>query len=390
MPIEARPQGSLAAWLGYGFRPFFSLGMAAAVLLVALWLTILGGSWVILPGLSPLHWHAHEMFFGFGAAIVAGFLLTAVPNWTGLPTPRGKALAGLVLVWLAGRVVSWWGGPPAVLDLLFLPALGVALGGPLLRAGQPQNLAFLPVLGMLWMADLLFWVGNLGGPGWTAPAGLSVALYGLLMLISMIGGRVIPFFAEKALAGLRPRRVRWLEIVCVISLPMCALVEAIPTIPVAVKAFWLSLCALLHLARMLGWWEVRVAKVPLLWVLYLGYFFLPLGLSLKGLAWVGYGSPSAATHALTAGCIGTMCLGMMARVSLGHTGRELKPARPTIVAFGLIGLAGLVRSLVPFLWPSHYVHAIWCAGGLWCLAFSLLLWVYFPLLIRPRPDGKVG
>jgi uncharacterized protein involved in response to NO len=392
-PIQQpRPtaDASMAAWLGYGFRPFFSLGSASAALLVALWLAILNGSWRSLPGLSPLQWHAHEMFFGFATAVVAGFLLTAVPNWTGIPTPRGRALAALVLLWLAGRVASWWGGVAALVDLLFLPALGVAIGGPLVRAKKLHNLAFLPVLGLLWAADLLFWLGNLRGPDMWARAGLTLALYGILMLISMIGGRVIPFFTEKALAGHQPRRWRWLDVACVLSLPICALLEGLAGVSLSLKASWLIFTAMLQFARMRGWWDRRVTGVPLLWVLYLGYFFLPLGLSLKGFAWLGYGSASAATHALTAGCIGTMCLGMMARVALGHTGRDLRPVPPTVFAFALIALAGGVRSLVPFLWPGHYLHALWCSGLLWCLAFSIFVWVYVPLLARPRPDGKPG
>ena len=389
---EASPsqQASLAAWLGYGFRPFFSLGSASAVLLIFVWLAILGGSWPSLPGLPPVAWHAHEMFFGFATAIVAGFLLTAVPNWTGIPTPRGAPLGGLVLLWLGGRLASWWGGPVGLLDLLFLPALGVALGGPLVRAGKLHNLVFLPVLGFLWLADLLFWVGHLGGGYASAAAGLVLALYGLLMLISLIGGRVIPFFAEKALAGLRPRRIPWLDILCVACLPLCAVLESLPQVSSGPRALVLGGAALLQAVRLAGWWDRRVASVPLLWILYLGYAFLPLGLGLKSLAWLGYGSPSAATHALTAGCIATMCLGMMARVGLGHSGRELRPAPLTRLAFVLIAGAGGLRSLVPFFWPAHYGHAIYCSGALWCLAFGLLLWVYVPFFLRPRPDGKPG
>lgn len=390
-PPTTSTRPSLEAWLRLGFRPFFSLGSAWAVLSIFLWLNLLLGHWQFLPGLEMVQWHAHEMFFGFALAVAAGFLLTAVPNWTGIPIPRGGPLGLLVLIWLSGRVATWWGGyPGAVIDLMFVPALAFALGTPLIRAGELRNLVFLPVLGLLWLADLLFWAGNLGGGGRLASLGLLLALYGILTLVSLIGGRVIPFFAEKALSGLVPWRNKRLDDLCSIALPLCAVAESLAALPVVAKAVLLCSTGLLHGIRLGGWCERRVAKVPLLWILYLGYFFLPLGLLLKGLAYLGYGTPSAATHALTAGCIGIMSLGMMARVALGHSGRELRPAAWTRLAFVFIGLAAFLRSLVPYFWPSHYAEAIQCSGIFWCLAFTLFSFVYLPLLTRPRPDGKPG
>lgn len=376
------PRNTGWPWLAYGFRPFFLAAALAAVLLMSLWLAILAGVKGIQPGLSPIQWHAHEMLFGFGGAVVAGFLLTAVPNWTSLPTPKGARLGLLAVLWLLGRAGSWWAGDAgAALDLLFLPALGIALGGPLCKAGQARNLIFLPVLAALWAADLAFWAGY--------PASLTLALYGLLMLIALVGGRVIPFFSERAL-NYQPAVHPLLEGLSLSALPLCALVESLPGLSPTWKLAVLWLTAALHLARMLHWGSPKIIKIPLLWVLYLAYLYLPLGLLLRGLAWMGLGSLSAATHALTAGCIALMCLGMMARVALGHTGRELKPARATVLAFALLAAAGAARSLVPFCAPQHYLHALWCSGLLWCLAFSLFGGAYFRVLTRPRVDGKPG
>ncbi|MBS2039898.1 NnrS family protein [bacterium] len=380
-PAQA-PSGP--AWLAYGFRPFFLAGSAAAVVLMALWLMILAGWQVPHPGFDPIRWHGHEMLFGFGGAVVAGFLLTAVPNWTGLPTPKDGRLGALLALWLLGRLGSWQGGGGLVLDLLFLPGLGLALAGPLVRAGQVRNLIFLPVLAMLWVSNALFWLGP------SSTLALSLALYGLLLLIALIGGRVIPFFTERALSGHRPRRLVWLEGAALAGLFLSALVENWPGISIKAKLLILSVTACLHLLRMFGWGSPRALGVPLLWVLYLAYSFLPVGLCLRALAWMGWGSLSAATHALTAGCIAIMCLGMMSRVALGHTGRELKPAPITVLAFALMGASALCRSLVPFFWPDSYSHALWCAGGLWCLAFSLYFLAYWPVLTRPRVDGKPG
>lgn len=385
-PVVAppRPRAPVeVAWLAYGFRPFFLSASLAAVLLMLLWLAILAGVGEARPGLSPILWHAHEMLFGFGGAVVAGFLLTAVPNWTGVPTPKGVPLGALVALWLLGRLGSWGGaGAGIALDLLFLPVLACTLAGPLWQAGQARNLVFLPVLGALWAADVAFWSGY-------GVSALTLALYGLLLLIALVGGRVIPFFTERAL-GNQPQRHLVLEGLALAGLPLCAGVESAPGISPYWKLTVLSLVAAGHLVRLALWGSPRLVRVPLLWVLYLAYVFLPLGLVLRGLAWIGIGSLSAATHALTVGCLALMCLGMMARVSLGHTGRELKPARAIVLAFGLLGLAALCRSLVPFCAPQLYVHALWCSGVLWCLAFCLFAVVYCPVLTGPRLDGKPG
>ena len=385
-PVVAPPTPKASAeiaWLAYGFRPFFLAGSLSAVLLMAVWLAILAGLGEARPGLSPSQWHAHEMLFGFGGAVVAGFLLTAVPNWTNLPTPKGLPLGALAALWLVGRLGSWFGGEAgAILDLLFLPVLGWSLAGPLWKAGKVQNLVFLPVLAALWAANLAFWNGY-------EATSLTLAIYGLLLLIALVGGRVIPFFTQRAL-GNQPIRHPLLEGLALAGLPVCAALESFPGIAPHWKLGVLAATAAFHLGRLCLWGSPRLLRVPLLWVLYLAYFFLPLGLVLRGLAWMGVGSLSAATHALTVGCIALMCLGMMARVALGHTGRELKPARATVLAFVLMGLAALCRSVVPFFAPQFYQHALWCSGLLWCVAFALFAIVYFPVLTAPRVDGKPG
>lgn len=375
---------------GYGFRPFFLLGSAAASALMALWLFSLASIRNLSPALSGPLWHAHEMYFGFTVAIIAGFLLTAVPNWTGIPTPRGRPLAALVLTWFLGRLASWQGSPLAWVDLAFLPLLAMVLAGPLVRARKLNNLVFLPVLGWLAMANTVFWWGIHQQQIELSRHALSATLYAILTLIAIIGGRVIPFFTEKAIEGYTSSKWVVLEVACGMSLVVAAVAEIQPNWPASMRALTFFALAAVHLARWLRWWDAQVLTVPLLWILYLGYAFLPLGLTMKGLVWLGIGTPSAATHALTAGCIGVMCLGMMARVALGHSGRPLQ-TRPAIVAsFVLICLAGGVRSLIPFFWPQYSWSAWWLAGTLWCAAFALYAGVYAPILTSPRADGKPG
>ena len=387
-PRNSQPTG-FNLW-GYGFRPFFLLGSATSSVLLAVWLFSLASIRNLSPGLSGPLWHAHEMYFGFTVAIVAGFLLTAVPNWTGIPTPRGRPLAALTLTWLLGRLASWQGSEMAWVDLAFLPLLATVLSGPLVRARKLNNLVFLPVLGWLTLANGVFWWGIQNQQLEVSRNALSATLFAILTLIAVIGGRVIPFFTEKAIDGYRSQKWPMLEVACGISLLVAAGVELLPDLTSSSRAALLLGLAALHLIRWLRWWHAKVVSVPLLWVLYAGYAFLPLGLSMKALVWLGMGTPTAATHALTAGCIGVMCLGMMARVALGHSGRPLKPHPIIVGSFWLICLAGGVRSLIPFFWPQHSWSAWWLAGTLWCLAFGLYAGIYAPILTSPRADGKPG
>ncbi len=381
------PAVSGPAVLALGFRPFFLLGSWYGVLTVLVWVAIFLGWLTFRPGLSPMLWHGHEMLFGFTAAIIAGFLLTAVPNWTGIPTPRGALLGGLVGLWLLGRGLILSSAVPAILaaavDLAFLPALAAALAYPLIKAGKPHNLVFLPVLGVFTLSNGLVWAEALGQAG-TAALGLELGLLCILQLVALIGGRVIPFFIRAALPESPARSWPWVERLAMASLPLLALLEALGLSLGAV--YWAA--ALPHVARLVGWFDRRLVRVPLLWVLYLGYAWLPLGLALKGWARLAGTSPFPSLHALTVGCIGVMILGMMARVALGHTGRALKPPRPVVAAFGLLLLAAVLRTFGPMLAPS----TLWVtsSAALWALAFGLYGLLYFPILTRPRVDGKPG
>jgi uncharacterized protein involved in response to NO len=380
-PAEQAPP----AWLALGFRPFFLLGSLWASLLIVGWVPLFLGYLQLPIGLPPTLWHAHEMMFGFVGAIIAGFLLTAVPNWTGIATPRGVTLAALAALWVAGRMVSTLGGagmplPLIALDLAFLPAVGCALAGPLLKARQPHNLVFLPLLGVLTLANALMWSGT-----GHVRCGLYLGLYGILLMIVLIGGRVIPFFTDRAL-GTEAQKWPWVEKLAVATLVGCVLCEVLqlPSPPV------FALGAMVHLTRLRGWFQRGVCGVPLLWILHLSYACLPLGLALRAASILGIGTASLALHVLTVGCIGCMILGMMARVALGHTGRELKPARATVIAFGLALLATVVRALLPILAPEAYVASLWAAGLLWALSFGIFFHVYLPILTQPRADGKAG
>ena len=395
LPIEdLQKRAPLTGWAPFalGFRPFFLAAGVYAVLLMALWVLVLRGS-LDLGGLSPFIWHGHEMVFGFAVAVIAGFLLTAAQNWTGIRTPSGAPLAMLFLLWAAGRLGFLVPGLPAWLvatvDLAFLPALALALAVPILRAGQLHNFPFPIMLLVLTAANALVHAEALGWTSGTARPGLHLAVYVVVMMIVVMGGRVIPSFTDNKLHT-RARRWKTIErLVPVVTLG--ALASALIAPDSTVTALLAALAAAVHAIRLAGWFTPRFWSVPLLWILHLGYAWVVLGFALLALSAAGLSTPAVnALHAFTAGAIGTLTLGMMARVSLGHTGRMLEPAPVMTRAFVLINLAALIRVTLPLFFPGVYMQIMTVAGLAWVAAFGLFVVVYAPMLLRPRVDGKSG
>jgi uncharacterized protein involved in response to NO len=377
-----------------GFRPFFLLALAAAVLLIAPWTLAYRGTFAFDTYYAALPWHAHEMIFGYATAVVAGFLLTAVRNWTGRETARGGLLAALVLLWLAGRAAPYLpqvlpGWAIAALDLLFLPALAVIVAIPLLRAGARHNLIFVPILLVFALANALVHAGQVSGALATARSGLYLGVDVVVLLIAIIGGRVLPFFTERALPEATPRRRAWLEPVAlgaVVALALARLLAA----PAALLGGIAGAAALAHALRLAGWYARGVGSLPLLWVLYLGYAWMVIGFALTALAALGLAPPFPALHALTSGAIGVVTLGMMARVSLGHTGRPLEPAAITVVAFALVNLSAALRVLAPLAFPIRTADLVAASALLWVLAFAMAFAAHAGILVRPRADGQPG
>jgi uncharacterized protein involved in response to NO len=378
--------------LALGFRPFFLLAGLAAVALVGIWLALAVGR---LP--PPTHyglvdWHSHEMLFGYTAAVIAGFLLTAVRNWSGVDTLTGRSLGALAAVWLAGRLMPWTGAPGpviALVDVAFLPLLALALLGPLRAGRNRMNLVLPPLLFCMALANVLVHARALGWSDLAATTGIRLMLDLVLALVLLVGGRVMPFFTEMAIDGARPRVRRPVELAGAALIALLAVLHlaGISGIPVALVA---GALALVQALRVAGWYQPGVFAVPILAVLYSGFGWLVAGFGLHALAALGLFLPSAATHAFTVGAIGVLTLGMMARVALGHTGRPMRSALAVDVAFVLLNLAALVRVVLSGLWPAG--HGTWLnlSGLLWVAAFVLFVVVYAPILTRSRADGNPG
>jgi uncharacterized protein involved in response to NO len=341
------------------------------------------------------------MTFGFAAAVIAGFLLTAVPNWTGAQRLAPVPLAALALLWLAGRAASWpalaaaAGAAGTALDLAFLPALALAIGAPILRARDRRN-AGIPLLLLALAGAHALQHAGYGAPRWAAALGVvapTAAVHAIVLLVIVISGRVTPAFTRNALRGTAAGRAPDARDAAAIASGAAALAAAaLATLPSVVVAALAALAALLNAARMRGWATRAALRDPLLWILHAGYAWVAAGLALTALAALAPGRvpPSAALHAFTSGAIGSSVLGMMSRVALGHTGRALALPRSMRVAFAAIVLAGAARVAIPLLAPTAMSLAWQVAGALWCLAFGLYAVVYFPILTSPRPDGKPG
>jgi uncharacterized protein involved in response to NO len=378
--------------LALGFRPFFLAAGLSAILSVAVWLAILSGLWPQPSYLAGTAWHAHEMLFGYLAAVIAGFLLTAVRNWTGMPTATGARLAALVGLWLAGRLAPWLGLPPlliALLDLAFFPALALALWRPLWHGPNPVNRVFLAVFAGMTMAGAMVHLDALGLFAGGATRGHRLMLDLVLAILLLVSGRVMPFFIKSGIAGARPRVFPVLERLTFVVAAGLLIVDLIQPFSRLAGGLAITL-GLLQLARLLGWHDRRIWTTSMLTVLYVGLLWLALGLILDGLPAFTALTPRGALHALTVGAMGVVTLGMMSRVSMGHTGRPMQAVPLTLVAFVLINLAAVLRGLAPLLAPAG--HQAWLmAGGLcWILAFGLFLWVHAPMLLSPRPDGNAG
>jgi len=382
------------ALLGKGFRAFFLLAPLFALAIVPLWIVVLSGHLGVGSYLAPTYWHAHEMVFGFTVAVVAGFLLTAAGNWTKRETATGLPLLVLTLLWLAGRVVFLLGdhvpaAAVALVDLAFLPALAIAIGRVLLATSNRRNYAFLVVLCALWLAQLGTHLGAAGvAPTWQR-TGAVVGIDVVILLILLIGGRIIPMFTRNATGAEGIRNVPWLDRAAIASMAALVVLDALEVMGIAL-AVVAGLAAVLTAARAVHWGSRHTLREPLLWVLHAGYLFVPIGLALRAVAAVTDVGSSAAFHALTVGAIGSLTLGMMARVSLGHTGRLLTAGRLLGVAFAFVVLAAVARVGGGLLAGAWYTPSLHLSATLWTAAFALYLVRLGPALFVARPDGKPG
>ncbi|MFZ4479244.1 MAG: NnrS family protein [Rhodoferax sp.] len=379
------------AFLRLGFRPFYLGGAVLAALFVPLWVALFLGQLAWTPNAPALLWHAHEMLFGFAVAIIVGFLMTAGKAWTGLQTPRGPALAGLALLWLAARIASLVGPYAlyALLDLALLPLVALVLLRLLLRARNHRNLPLALLLLLLAGANLLFHLALLQLLQMPLLAPLHGALALIVMIECVMAGRVIPAFTMAVTPGLKLAASPSLERLTLAATAL-GLALWVFAAPPWIASPLLALASVLHARRLLGWHPWVSLKRPILWILHGAYAWIPVGLALVALAQAGLVAASSGVHALAVGATGALIIGMITRTARGHTGRLLQVSRPEVLAYALVLSAAVLRVLAPLLSAGLLAPSLVLAAGAWSTAFLIYLWIYTPWLLRSRLDGKDG
>lgn len=382
------------AFFNLGFRPFYLSGSIFGAMAIFLWANIFH-SGVPVGGLSSVMtgmlWHAHEMIFGFAAAIIAGFLLTAVRAWTGINTPHGKSLALLWLLWLVGRILIWTGPEyiSVIVDSAFLPVVAIVLLRVLIVAGNRRNYFLAVALCTLGLLNILFyWVA------WHGRFDLSLriaylAIGLIIMFITVIGGRVIPMFTINAIHGFKLKQWQIIEKTSPLIVIITFLADAINV------ASWMIftsavLAVVIHSIRIIGWRSWTVGYRPILTILHLAYAWIPVGFLLLALAAMGLVSHSIAMHAFTVGAIGCAIIAMITRTALGHTGRALVAGTAEVWSYGLMFVSAVFRVVGPYLDSSRAITWIYFAAACWVASLSIYVIKYTKFLVSPRLDSKPG
>lgn len=383
-PIPAEP----TAFLRLGFRPFYLLASLFAILSIPLWVAAYYN--VLRYDAISVVWHMHEMVFGFAAAVVVGFLFTAVRNWTGLWTPRGRTLAAFVALWFAGRFAMLTGKPlvAALLDMPFLPAAAFVLFRLIYRSGKTRNLRLVGILGLLSLCNLCYHLAALKLTDIAATKPLHAALFLLIVLCVVMGARVIPgFTANATLAKTTSHHKADMLALCSISGCFVSWLSSTPVVITAVLSF---LGAGLHLFRMRDWKTIKTLHNPMLWILHLSYAWIGIGTFLLGVASLGLASTSTALHAMSIGAVCSLIVGMIARTTRGHTGQIMQSSPFDVLMFSAIQIAAVVRLFANYVAVDMRAFFLITSATMWSAAFLFYIIKYASSLFQPRADGCPG
>jgi len=388
------PLNNRFALFDLGFRSFFLVASIFSIIVTAIWMsTFTMGSTIPAFFITPIAWHGHEMVFGYSTAIIAGFLLTAVGNWTGVKTIHGLPLAGLTATWLLARILLLSGSPMvfmlgALFDILFLIGLMIAVIVPIVKVKQWRQLAVISKVVLILVANILFYLGAFHivdqGVSW----GLYSGVYLIMALIFTLARRVMPFFIERGVGyEVQLKNSNFIDISSLLFLAALWITDVFFK-QALLTAMLALVLAIVHGIRIRGWYTKGIWQKPLLWVLFIGYGMFVLGFLLQAINFFSLYSPTIPLHAFTYGGIGLITLGMVARVSLGHTGRNINQP-PSILkwVFVSLTLGALVRVVLPIIYPSAYIQFIGLSQILWMIAFTLFVFEYFKFFIQPRADG---
>ncbi len=385
--------------LRLGFRPFFLSGAIFSVIAIILWLLMYKGAVNLSPLGGGYWWHIHEMVFGFGCAIIAGFLLTAVQNWTGVRGAQGNTLLVLFLLWFTGRIVvlfpSLLGETlTTIVDISFLPAVAYVLGKPIVAIKQYRNLFFVPLLLLFTIINLEMHLAIYSPNTFSTNFAGYASVMLVTFLMSVMAGRVTPMFTANGTKTPKATPLPWLDKVTNGSLAIAMFTLILqPVIGFSATFFGvlLIIAGMFQTMRWLRWRPWITLGVPLLWSIHASIKFIAFGLVVLGVSYLIPELPSNHIwHLLTIGGMGGLILSMISRVSLGHTGRSLSPPKAMTFAYILMTLAALVRTFGPWGLPDKTLVFIDISGTFWLLAFGIFVLTYAPMLMAARKDGRPG
>ena len=383
------------ALFNLGFRPFFlGAGIYAIIAMLIWWLQYSG---IVESAYLTPAWHAHEMIYGYTFAVIAGFLLTSVRNWTGLDTVSGGRLFILFCLWALARLGNslgsyWFAALP---DLVFMLLFGWYVVAPIVIVKQWRQTVIVGIVSVLLLANSLYYAGQLGMVSNGIYLGNYLGFYLILGLVLVMAGRVVPFFTERGVSETVRLPVRsWLEIsnfVTYVAFVFAVFLGPETPIPAELVSGLAMFLFVLNILRLGSWYTRGIWQKPLLWSLFFAYGFIALGFLLFGLLYFGWFSVFIPIHAIAVGGIGLLTLSMMARVSLGHSGRSIHvPSTTVVTAFFVLVIAAITRVIVPILLPQYYLMLMQVSQILWMVSFALFLLVYAPLFLKPRIDNQPG
>jgi len=396
---DLQKEQKITPLLRLGFRPFFLCGALFSVVAIILWLLMYKGTVSLSPLGGGYWWHIHEMIFGFGCAIIAGFLLTAVQNWTGVRGAQGTTLLVLFILWLAGRVVVLMPNLlgetlSTIIDLSFLPVVAFVLGKPIVAIKQYRNLFFVPLLLLFTLANLEMHLATYYPETFSITFASYAGVMLVVFLMSVMAGRVVPMFTANGTQTPKAIQLPWLDKItngCLAIAMFYLLLQPVLGFSETFFGMLLIIAGIFQTIRWLRWKPWITLGVPLLWSIHGAIKFIAYGLIVLGLSYLIAEIPSNHIwHLLTIGGMGGLILAMISRVSLGHTGRPLSPPKAMTFAYVCIFLASLIRALGPWALPEKTMLFIDISGTFWLLAFGIFVVTYAPMLMSARKDGRPG
>lgn len=396
---DLQKEQKITPLLRLGFRPFFLSGALFSVVAIILWLLMYKGTVSLSPLGGGYWWHIHEMIFGFGCAIIAGFLLTAVQNWTGARGAQGTTLLVLFILWLAGRVVVLMPNLlgetlSTIIDLSFLPVVAFVLGKPIVAIKQYRNLFFVPLLLLFTLANAEMHLATYFPETFSITFASYAGVLLVVFLMSVMAGRVVPMFTANGTKTPKTIPLPWLDKMtngCLGVAMLYLLLQPVLGFSETFFGVLMIIAGIFQTMRWIRWKPWITLGVPLLWSIHGSIKFMAYGLIVLGCSYLIAEIPSNHVwHLLTVGGMGGLILAMISRVSLGHTGRPLVPPKAMTVAYICIFLAALIRALGPWALPEKTLLFIDISGTFWLLAFGIFVVTYAPMLMSARKDGRPG